>query len=322
MDDTALPLNPKRGLEPKELDGYDFNYGYTLIPLHKPGTIIKGQDRTKTPFHSEWQKFSYERMDPVAWMKHGHNIGVRLDYHIMVIDADPRNYPAGDNVLKRLLKDIGLKLKDFPYVNTGGGGYHLYTRLPVDLEGLRSSHPKYPGIDFKTNGQVVAAGSVHPNGNTYRWGRNSAPLRKAPRVPGKLIELLRVKKHENHETAGLHTPEQLAHMLSGLNPCDYRLHVEWLVLMMACHHATAGDGIEEFVEWSTSDWYYARHGNKIRYRWDSLSSKGTRNITYRTLYKILHAKAMGRLIPPATTAEEDFGAIDSCDLQSIARLKR
>ncbi|MEJ0010180.1 MAG: bifunctional DNA primase/polymerase [Alphaproteobacteria bacterium] len=154
-----------RGLDLKELAGYDLNFGYTFIVLHQPGS-----DRSKTPLHKNWQKFDNDRFDPREWMRQDHNIGIRIDSGLLVIDADPRNYPSGDDSLERLLKDFGLRLLNIPHVITGGGGYHLYFRLPTRCVKLRLTHPRFPGIEFKTSGQVVAAGSVHPNGKTYEWG--------------------------------------------------------------------------------------------------------------------------------------------------------
>ena len=43
----------------------------------------------------------------------------------------------------------------------------------------------------------------------------------------------------------------LAETLEHLDPCDFREHDVWRDVMMACHHATAGEGRDEFIEWST-----------------------------------------------------------------------
>ena len=43
--------------------------------------------------------------------------------------------------------------------------------------------------------------------------------------------------------------------------------------MCAAHDATDGNGVEEFIQWSTSDPNYANAENEIRTRWNSLSDK-------------------------------------------------
>jgi hypothetical protein len=60
--------------------------------------------------------------------------------------------------------------------------------------------------------------------------------------------------------------------------------------MMACHHATAGEGRQEFIEWSTRDPEYADHGWIIGRRWDSLhttSGRGGRPVTVKYLHKVI-----------------------------------
>jgi len=73
--------------------------------------------------------------------------------------------------------------------------------------------------------------------------------------------------------------------------------------MMACHHATDGEGREEFIAWSTSDPEYADHEWVVGMRWDSLHSDRADGVTIATLRK--HLQAVGRDIPPADP-EEDF----------------
>ena len=63
---------------------------------------------------------------------------------------------------------------------------------------------------------------------------------------------------------------------------SYSSQDEWLTLMMACHHATDGEGSEEFIRWSTQDPEYADHQNIIRMRWDSLHANRDGQITYKT----------------------------------------
>src|SRR3546814_11476311 len=75
--------------------------------------------------------------------------------------------------------------------------------------------------------------------------------------------------------------------------------------MMACHDATAGDGREEFIAWSTSDPQYAADAWIIGRRWDSLhAGKVGQRVTVKTLYKHFHDAGRGELIPRVSPAED------------------
>lgn len=55
------------------------------------------------------------------------------------------------------------KLAECPRVLTGGGGVHLYLRLPEPRR-CEDSLKAYPSVEFKGFGrQVVAPGSIHPD---------------------------------------------------------------------------------------------------------------------------------------------------------------
>jgi len=110
--------------------------------------------------------------------------------------------------------------------------------------------------------------------------------------------------------AGTHTTEQLETMLSGLDVIQFRGQDEWLTMMMACHHATAGAGREEFVAWSIADPDYAGDAWIVGCRRDSLrADRAGRKVTVKTLYKALHDRKRGDLIPVETAAEA-FADVD------------
>jgi hypothetical protein len=86
---------------------------------------------------------------------------------IFVLDSDPRH--GGDESLAALEARFG-KLPETPTVLTGGGGLHLYWRLPAGVEIKNSSGVLAPGLDVRgTSGFVIAPPSVHANGNLYQW---------------------------------------------------------------------------------------------------------------------------------------------------------
>lgn len=92
---------------------------------------------------------------------------------LAVVDIDPRN--GGD---LNLGADFGIVAA----VETGGGGAHLYCKMPEGAD-WRCGKTSKPGVDLKANGgYVVAPPSPHPSGGVYRWLMNTsqAPLGTVP----------------------------------------------------------------------------------------------------------------------------------------------
>jgi hypothetical protein len=84
-----------------------------------------------------------------------------------VIDIDPRN--GGRESLARLEIRVGL-LPGTTMQITGGDGLHMLYRSPdFELPGLGG-----PGIDFKHNGYILLAPSVHASGGRYQWAGNGS----------------------------------------------------------------------------------------------------------------------------------------------------
>lgn len=79
-----------------------------------------------------------------------------------VIDIDPRN--GGYRSLCRLEERVGV-LPGTVMQITGGDGLHMLYQTPgFDLPG-----EPFPGIDFKHNGYILLAPSVHSSGYRYKW---------------------------------------------------------------------------------------------------------------------------------------------------------
>lgn len=284
--------------------------GLTLIPLHRwNAKDSRGRDRGKTPRDGAWTIKDYDgEAVAAAAFDDGTNVGVRLSASVVVLDVDPRNFADGDDSLLKLMIDTGLDLRGVPHTITGSGGDHYWFSKPVDVQ-LLDSLEAYPGVEFKSLGrQVVAAGSIHPNGKAYAWD-GDVDLRDLPPMPYEVLRLARRPIVSHGETAGYGElgPEQLAETLEQLDACDFSDHNAWFLLMAACHHATAGEGRQEFIDWSTQDPRYSDHGWIIGRRWDSLHAEGTsqggRPITVRYLHKVVqeHGGEVAR-VPP----EQDF----------------
>ena len=296
---------------------------FELIPLHSPDALDKnGRSIGKAPCLSGWRlKAALAADEAEAHMLGGGNVGVRLRADQLVIDVDPRN--GGDVSLKALIAAVGNDFGDYPTVNTGGGGLHIYMFKPAELS-IITSHDAYPGVEFKTMGtQVVAAGSVHPNSQVYGWDVLSPVLSEAGEAPVSLLALIGRPDgpYAAHE-GGKRSPEDLAELLEPLDPSAFAEHDRWFEVMAASHHATRGMGRQEFIDWSTSDPAYIDHSSAIGRRWDSLSSGGDRKaITEATLFKALHAVGRGDVVN-RVTARTDFeeAAEDPVEASSDVRL--
>lgn len=280
------------------LDFYT-EHNLALIPLKRwNATAEKNKTHIqmgKSPRDYNWRKKDYSHGDIRRAVENGYNIGWRLQEQDLVLDVDPKN--GGDKSLVRIEKRFGVVFEQIaPTVITGSGGRHFYfdkdpgikTREILEDE---NGEP-YEGIEFKTNGrQVVIAGSRHPNGNFYEFDDFSPEERSV--LPQDIFSLIiREGRKNGKASAGKLTPDDLALSLEHLDPCDYRDHDRWLILMMASHHATDGDGSEEFIQWSIGDPNFSDHANTIRMRWDSLHSESDDAITYKSLYQELKKKGV------------------------------
>ncbi|MDN7447313.1 AAA family ATPase [Burkholderia multivorans] len=273
-----------------------------LIPLRR---------RDKAPADRRWQERAYDHGETLARAKRdGLNLGVRLPPDVVVVDVDPRNFPPGIDSLAELAQAAGLDLHAAPHVLTGNlehPGHHFYFRKPAGVI-LLESVEGFEGVELKSAGrQVVAAGSVHPTGGTYRWAPDSPPLHDMPDLPARLVEMARRPDRPKGSSAGAGelTPDQLAKTLEQLDPCDFgeKQHERWKDLMMACHFATDGEGRQEFIDWCMGDPTY--HGQEwiVGRRWDSLHADRDDAVTIATLHMFLN-EVGGGIAPP--DPEEDF----------------
>ncbi|MEU8855718.1 bifunctional DNA primase/polymerase [Streptomyces sp. NPDC048556] len=97
-----------------------------------------------------------------------------------VIDVDPRN--GGDRSLAALEHRVGI-LPGTTLQITGGDGLHAFYSSPgFDLPG-----EPFPGIDFKHNGYVLLAPSVHSSGNRYQWAGDGTFRKPTAAWPAALL---------------------------------------------------------------------------------------------------------------------------------------
>ena len=295
--------------------------GWQLIPLHRFDKVstVKGRklQRGKTPLHKDWTTQKYNSRKLPKYMNSGKNVGVRLRETDLVVDVDPRNYNEKDDPLARLCKVTGIRLEDYPVVITGGGGQHIYMTIPEGFY-VRDTMPEFKGIEYKSVGrQVVSAGSIHPDTKKlYEWEDFTVDLTDVRPAPQKLMDLIERPPAKEATGGGELSSEELVPMLDTLDAGDFADQSQWFDLMSACHHATGGDGREEFIQWSISDPEYAHDEDIIAQRWDSLDSNATNAITIKSLYRAVREHGDESVLPVPDVAD-DF-ADDDIDLPDEA----
>ena len=256
-----------------------------VIPLHKRG---------KRPLHNGWTRKRYTARKVIAkCAAEGFNMGLRLGPCDIAFDVDPRH--GGDKSFARFCADTGLNPDKLPRVDTGSGGQHLFGTLPQSVR-IVGSLKDYPGLEFKTAGQqVVCAGSVHPEtGKPYRW--NDLFPEVAPPCPAAVVEAIKRPAVDFKATGGgQHTPDEIEAMLSALDPADFRDEQKWRELMMAVHHASAGDAREVFMDWSRSDEGYTGDTSNIGPRWELVAFGKARRGHGRDVLQVVSRRRPGRL---------------------------
>ena len=264
--------------------------GMKLLPLGKWDTMItldngKQISAGKVPIDKDWLNKTFSKKYIRQNVEKGNNVGFLLGDKDLVVDVDPKN--GGDKSLKELIKDLDYDFFEHcPTVQTGSKGYHFYLKKSDEIK-VSETLEQYPGIEFKTVGrQVVIPGSTHPNGRTYEFDDLATEFDFTPNSPDCLIALIerKITEIDSDDYKGIMTPDQLSDILSHIPIDNYDSNDEWFKMLAASHHATDGVGVEEFVDWSTSDAHYANDGPMIRKRWESLGKDGKpSSISYRSL---------------------------------------
>ncbi len=140
--------------------------GFHIIPLRGKIPVTRSGSKDAT--------LSYEQIDKWWTSTPDANIGIatglehELGGKVIVIDVDG---PEGEASMQRLVQDHG-PLPPSLRVKTGGGGWHLYFRVPLEAD-VRNSQAQKQGwskIDIRgTGGYVVAPPSLHDSGERYSW---------------------------------------------------------------------------------------------------------------------------------------------------------
>ena len=254
----------------------------TYIQANIPLTPLKG----KRPVVKKWTTTLFKPGQLESIIDKA-NFGAVLQAHHLVIDVDPRNFKYADTWDQFILTH-SLDLTGVPAVKTGGGGFHYYFKKP-DNTSIVESIEGFDGIEFKSkNRQVVIPGCLHPTTDKYyKWIANSNNLHisKLHPIPENILLLITRPQMgtDAQNLMGAFSLEEIQLILSNLDITRYKEHDDWLHIMMACHHASAGAARQEFINWSTSDPIYKNDDHIIGRRWDSLSYGYENQVTYKTL---------------------------------------
>lgn len=265
------------------------------------GSELPPEQKYKKPRASNWQHtpdWSDDQLELMESMGHFETgYGVLVSGYL-VIDIDPRN--GGFESYKAMAHDYE---EDSGFVvQTGGGGLHIYFKAPEGVS-LVSKLNKFQGIDFKSSGYVVGAGSLHASGSMYEV-KSGSPDKVGP-APQSLIDLLKRPDTYRASVSGSYmdvTIDDVKTMLSFVSPdCDYDT---WIKCGMAVNQTLNGEGFEVWNDWSKNGSKYPGISQLERH-WHSFG-KSTNPVTLGTLK---HFAEDGGYVEPVTFTP-DYSAFD------------
>ena len=172
----------------------------------------------------------------------------------------------------------------------------------------------YDGLDILTEGKfIVAPGSTHPE--TFLDYEPDGDIRAVRMAPDRLLELLeRPGRGERTSEPGVIDPEELAVLLKALDPRNYGQgkYAEWIALGAACHDATNGHGLSEWLEWCADDpdYGYAAAMERAECTWGSFEAGRSGGATYRTLFRAVRLAGRADLVEPIEARLRAMSAID------------
>ncbi|MFH0822209.1 MAG: bifunctional DNA primase/polymerase [Pseudomonadota bacterium] len=180
--------------------------GLRVHPCHAPlqdGTCSCGEDcgnnRGKHPRLNAWQKLASNDEAQIRewWSQYRDaNVGALIgESGYVVIDLD------GETGLESWKKVKDERDTGKPWIaRTGGGGWHLFYRLPEGHSGFQNSTSKLgERIDVKCNGgYVILPPSRHKSGNEYQWVAGASPFEGEPdAIPDWLAEVLKTAEAQS-----------------------------------------------------------------------------------------------------------------------------
>ena len=254
--------------------------GNPQCPEEAAGKHPRASNWQHTP---EWSDEQVENFETYGWFETGFGVLCR---GLLVVDVDERN--GGDIGLEKLIQDFPEIAGCGFVVRTGSGGKsrHYYFKAP-DGVSLMGKLDGYKGIDFKSSGYVVGAGSLHRSGNHYEAVIGTPD--DIDDAPADLIAKLTKPERHRAELNGRAVDvshADIADMLSHVDPdADYDI---WNRCGMAVHDATGGTGFEVWDAWSQQGSKYDE--TRMEVHWRSFG-KSANPVTLGTL--VHHAEQGG-----------------------------
>lgn len=277
----------------------------------------------KHPRDSSWQ--DAQQLEPEQAEEaletglYAHGYGVLLGDELLVVDVDARS--GGLDSLAKLSDALGIELDlaagYLVTTGSGGGSRHLYFTRPQRSK-LRQSLSAYPGLDFKSTGYVVGAGSQHASGSCYEV--QSGDPYSLDEAPQALLDLLAAPSSapvvvEIHGGTHRVSADTVKSALSVLDPdLSYE---RWVGVGMALHSAFSGsqDGLDIWDGWSSQGPKY-KGLSELSYKWASFG-RHPRPVTAGSIFHWAlaagwHAPAgaLGEPEPPSISFDE-FDEVDS-----------
>lgn len=260
----------------------------------------------------DWSDEQIETMDEMGQFATGFGV---LVHKLLVVDVDARN--GGVESYAKLCADLDLNLdQESGFVVTtgsGGGSKHVYFTLPESMA-LMQHHNDYPGIDFKSSGYVVGAGSHHKSGGMYESESHPSEARPAPQA---LVDVLTKVECHRAEYDGQFvdvTDADVASMLNAVDPDSD--HETWIRCGMAVHEATDGKGFDIWDAWSAQGEKYPGTVELYK-RWNSFGNGGT-SVTLGTL--VHYATAAGWQWPIEFESDIHFEMPEPAELDDTEKL--
>ena len=143
-------------------------------------------------------------------LRDAERLGVRAGGGLLVLDVDVKD-GDGFAALEAYAESIGWDLPAYT-VRTGGGGAHLWLRLPEGERarngvGKDEASPFGAGVDWRGDGgQVVTAPSSHDSGKAYEWVDGLPPaISELPAAPAEVVEAVRAKERIAHRARPVST---------------------------------------------------------------------------------------------------------------------
>lgn len=270
----------------------------------------------KHPIMSNWQYVTTWDDEQLATLEDADGIwggnrfesgfGVNLQgRHLLVVDIDARNGGVESAAqFAGILSACTFVVK----TGSGGGSKHYYFNIPEAWRGkaLRSHLDTAKGIDFKSTGFVVGAGSMHKSGNRYEAIiGDPGDIGDAPEA---LLQMLLIPEKQRTMFEGKtleYTDQELHDIVMAINN-DAPDYEKWIRVGMGVHHATGGNGYDLWVKWSAKC-KQAHDETDMPMKWGSFG-RSANSVTIGTL--LTWAKQDGYDSPVEFTDDTEWEPID------------